>query len=36
VEQSTIDKLTLSDVFSYQLDALDNGSAALLLAPIPA
>lgn len=35
-EQPTIDKLTLPDVFSYSLDPLDDGSAALLLEPIAA
>jgi len=36
VEKATIDKLTLSDVFSYTLTGLQDGSAALLLAPIAA
>lgn len=33
-EKATIDKLTLSDLFSYQLEALVKGGAALLLVPV--
>ncbi len=34
VEEATINKLTLPDVFSYSLTQLQDGSAALVLAPI--